>query len=105
MLPDGLNDKIDEFRKAYLKKLEDVIAGLKYFLDNEKNNIDEIYSKVHQISGTCGMYGLRELSSISTELEFYLKKLKNDNGIMIESELHEIFLKYIKDVETILKRG
>lgn len=101
-MDNSLEEKIKELRKGYVIKLKDIISGLKILLTNEKIDIEEIYSKVHTISGTSGMYGLNDVSNISTEFEIYLKNLRNDNSLINELELHEMLLKYIESIDDIL---
>jgi chemotaxis protein histidine kinase CheA len=98
-----LENKLKELKKGYLKKLEGVFSEFTVLLESEKIDIEKIYSKVHTISGTSGMYGLNKLSDISTDFEVYLKKLKelakeNINSINQE-ELKNKFSDYLKNIE------
>lgn len=100
-----LEEKLKELKKGYLNKLKDTFPEIKILLNNEPINIQEIYSKVHTIAGTSGMYGLKDLSEASTEFEFYLKPLKeNPNTINIE-ELKKYFLNYIEHLEKTISIG
>lgn len=72
----SLSSKINELKKGYLKKIENMLLDLKLLISGNQIDINELYLKVHTISGTSGMYGLADLSSISTEFEIYLKNLK-----------------------------
>lgn len=101
----NLESKLKEFKKGYLKKLEDIILGFKTLLNDKDINIEELYKKVHTISGTSGMYGLKEISDISTEFEFYLKLLKENIGIINEDELKNKILNFINDIEKIALTG
>ena len=65
--------KLIELRKGYIKKLKDLPSSFIDLSHEEPININEIYLKVHTISGTSGMYGLSDLSNASTEFEIYLK--------------------------------
>lgn len=100
-----LENKLKELRQGYLKKLEDVVLSLKSTLQNEEMDVDEIYAEVHKVSGTSGMYGLNEISNISTEFEFYLKELKNDKTLIKPKELSEKLAKYLKNIETSINGG
>lgn len=101
----NLEEKLKELKKLYLKKLADISLSLKILLNSEKINIEEVYFQVHKISGTSGMYGLNELSHISTEFEIYLKEIKEDKSKLQEQELSDKLLKYIEKVETFLSEG
>lgn len=97
---DNLGDKLKELKQGYLKKLEITLCTFKNLLtDFESINIDELYSMVHTISGTSGMYGLNSLSDASTEFELYLKEIKNDKNLLKEDELLEKFKKYVNTIE------
>lgn len=102
MSTDDLKNKLNELKKGYLKKLEDILANLKNLLSNEKIDIEELYSNIHKISGTSGIYGLSEISNISTEFEFYLKEIKNGITIIKEQELRTMLLEYIENIDAIL---
>jgi len=75
---DSLSLKINELKTGYLKKMETILSDLKLIISENKIDIDELYMRVHTISGTSGMYGLGDLSSVSTEFEIYLKTLKEN---------------------------
>lgn len=98
----SLEDKIKELKVGYLKKLEDVLAELIALLNAEKINVDELYSKIHTIAGTSGMYGLHELSNISTDFELYLKEVKADVDSVNEDALRTKFSKYLLNLRDIL---
>lgn len=73
-----LENKLKELKKGYINKLRESIPTFKSLLAEEPININEIYSKVHTISGTSGMYGLKDLSDVSTKFEIYLKPFKDE---------------------------
>lgn len=100
-----LEEKLKELKKEYLNKLKDSFPNFKILLNNEPINIQEIYSKVHTISGTSGMYGLKNLSEASTEFEFYLKPLKENPDTINIEELNNYFLNYIKCLEKTITTG
>ena len=102
-MDNSLEDKLKEFKKGYLKKLETTVLNLTALLENIQSNIEELYSTVHTISGTSGMYGLKNLSDLSTEFEVYLKEIRNDKSLVDEHELFKKLKKYIEDIkDTIL---
>lgn len=103
-----LSKKLNELKRGYLQKLKNVIFEFEECLDENKIDLSDLYSKVHSISGTCGIYGLNNLSDIATEFEFYLKKIKKKEveDITKDKMLYKIFCKkfsaFIKKVEMIL---
>ena len=102
----NLEEKLKELKKGYMEKLKSLVVSLKDLYDNfELFNIDELYSKVHTISGTSGMYGLKELSDISTEFEIYLKEIKNNNIDLDESELKQKLVAYTNSIERVVLEG
>jgi HPt (histidine-containing phosphotransfer) domain-containing protein len=105
MMNNDLQEKLKELRKEYLNKLKDTFPNFKVLLNNNPIDIQEVYSKAHTIAGTSGMYGLKDLSEVSSKFEFYLKPLKaNPDTINIE-ELKNKFSTYLNDLETILLKG
>ena len=104
-MDDKLANKLKELKKAYLQKLEGILLDLKNNLDGLPDiELEELYTQVHKISGTSGMYGLKELSGFSSEFEIYLKEIKNNNAIEIES-LKGKLSQYIKIVEQVVSEG
>lgn len=103
-MADSLQNKLNELKRGYLKKLEGVLSEFYILLEAQKIDYNEIYTKVHTISGTSGMYGLKSLSDISTEFEYYLKDIKN--GIdYSEEELKNKFLKYVNSLKKNIFEG
>jgi len=100
-----LENKLKELCKGYLNKLKGIFLDFSVLIDEEPINIQEVYSKVHTISGTSGMYGLSDLSNTSTEFEIYLKPLKENPESINAKELKNKFSIYLKDIEQILSRG
>ncbi len=102
----NLEEKLKELKKGYLEKLKILVVTLKDLSDNlEQLNIDDLYSKVHTVSGTSGMYGLKELSDISTNFELYLKEIKNGNKNLNKTELKEKLTEYINNIEIVVLEG
>jgi len=101
----NLEEKLKELRKGYLNKIKDTFLDFKMLLNEEPININEIYSKVHTISGTSGMYGLKDLSETSTEFEIYLKPIKENLNFANINELKDKFSIYLNDIEKILLNG
>lgn len=101
-MDNNLEEKLNELRKNYLNKLKDNLPSFKELTNEDSININEIYSKIHTIAGTSGMYGMNDLSKISTEFEFYLKPLKESPENIDESELKTKLINYIDYLETIL---
>lgn len=102
----NLQEELRELKIEYLKKLEKMIPDF-WIIYKETNptNIDNLYLKVHSISGTSGMYGLSELSEVSTQFEIYLQELKSDINLINEIELKERLFKYIKEIKNIAAKG
>lgn len=97
-----LEDKLNELKKGYLKKLETVLQEFNALLNESEIDIKLFYAKVHTISGTSGIYGIKELSNYSTDFEIYLKE-KINNDIQIEqSELKDKIVEYINFLNKIL---
>lgn len=94
-----LAEKLKELRIGYLNKLRESYPAIKTLVDEEPINIQEIYSKIHTISGTSGMYGLKEVSDISTEFEFYLKPLKENPDLIKIDEFKEKFSNYLNELQ------
>lgn len=97
-----LQAKISELKTGYLNKLKDVLLAFKLLNETEEILIQEVYSKVHSISGTSGMYGIKDLSDVSTEFEFYLKPIKDNPESINQAELKVKLSNYIKFLETFL---
>lgn len=101
----SLEEKIKELRQGYVNKLRETFPELKDLLYQEPINILDIYSKVHTIAGTSGMYGLQYLSELSTKFEFYLKPLK-ENIVPINTDEFKIkFSEYLDSIEKIILVG
>lgn len=102
----NLEEKLKELKKGYMEKLKILVVTLKDLSDNlEQLDINDLYSKVHTISGTSGMYGLKELSDISTNFELYLKEIKNGNENLNKTELKEKLTEYINNIEIVVLEG
>lgn len=104
-----LENKLQGLKQIYLKKLETVLSELKALFDSEQTDINELYSRVHTISGTSGMYGLKQISEISTEFEIYLKKIKEalqaGMGSINFNELRDKFSQYLSNLEKGILKG
>lgn len=97
-----LAKKLKELRIGYLNKLKESYPDFKALAKEEPLNIKEIYSKVHTIAGTSGMYGLKDLSDISTEFEFYLKPIKENPNLIEINEFKDKFSNYLKEIQKII---
>ena len=99
-----LQEQLKVLKMGYLKKLEGMIPEFKVLLEKiSLLNVDELYIKVHTISGTSGMYGLIKLSDLSTDFELYLKKVKNDKSCYDEGALKGLLTEYIEHIIDIIK--
>ena len=104
-MDNNLENKLNELKKAYIQKLGDVLPIFeKVLADLPKINLDELYSQIHKISGTSGMYGFKELSQFSSEFEFKLKEMKKNDNINVEL-INEKLSKYKFIIENLLKEG
>ena len=99
---DNLEEKIKELRNGYISKLKDTFLDFRALLNDNQINIQEIYSKIHTIAGTSGMYGLKDLSDISTEFEIYLKPLKENQNSINTEELKIKFSNYLDCISDII---
>lgn len=99
IMNNSLEEKLKELKIGYLKKLESVHSELKTLLLADVVDINEIYSKIHTISGTSGMYGISDLSNVSTEFEFYLKPLRENPDSINIDELKNKFSGFIDFLE------
>lgn len=105
IMNNNLEEKIKELKKGYIIKLKGILAELKTLLNADKIAIDEVYPKVHTISGTSGMYGISDLSNASTEFEFYLKPLKENPSSINANEFHSKFSDYLCFLEETISTG
>lgn len=97
-----LAEKLKELRIGYINKLMESFPNMKALLDEDSMNIQEIYSRVHTISGTSGMYGLKDLSELSTEFEFYLKPIKENPDLIEIEEFKNKFSNYLNELHKII---
>lgn len=95
----SLEEKLKELKIGYLKKLESIHSELKILMIADVVDINEIYSKIHTISGTSGMYGINDLSNAATEFEFYLKPLKENPDYININELKTKFSNFLDFLE------
>jgi len=94
---------LNELKKGYLIKLETELLTLNSMLNTDPINIEELYRKVHTISGTGGVYGLSQISDCSSEFEIYIKEKKDSN--LTQKELREELTKYTKLLERLILAG
>jgi len=105
-MENNLESKLNVLKKGYLEKMKGLVLGFKDILnDFEQFDFNELYSKVHTISGTSGMYGFLDLSEKSTDFELYLKDIKNNNKDLVETELKEKLSEYIVNIEKVILEG
>lgn len=98
----NFEEKFKELQKGYLNKLRENFSSFKALLNENPINIQEVYSRVHTISGTSGMYEISNLSDVSVDFEIYLKPIKeNPDSINIE-ELKNRFSNYLDSIEKII---
>lgn len=98
----NFDEEFKELQKRYLNKIRDSLSSFKDLIEESPINIQEIYSRVHAIAGTSGMYELLDLSNISSDFEGYLKPIKeNPDSVKIE-EFRNKFSSYLVSVEKIL---
>jgi len=103
-MDNNLQEQLQLLKIGYIKKLEGMISEFRVLLEKiDLSVIDELYPKVHTISGTSGMYGLMELSDISTTFELYLIKIKNDATCYDGKELKTQLIGYVNIIEHIIK--
>jgi len=94
--------KLRELRRGYLNKLRIILHEVRALCLEIPINIQDVYSKIHTISGTSGMYSLNDLSNVSTVFEFYLKPLKENPETIQEEELKTKLSEYIVYLEKLL---
>lgn len=95
-------EKFKELQTGYLNKLKENFPGFRALLNEVPLNIQEIYSRVHTISGTSGMYEMSDLSNISMDFEAYLKPIKDDPLSANMEELKKKFSNYLDNIEKII---
>lgn len=95
-------EKFNVLRKGYLNKLKDNLPSFRALLDENPINIAEIYSRVHTLSGTCGMYELPELSKLSVNFETYIKPIKENPDLINIEEFKNKFVIYLDNIETVI---
>lgn len=98
----SFEEKFKELKKGYLDKLKETFPSLKALLYEDPVNIQEIYSRVHTVSGTSGMYEVSDLSDISVEFEIYLKPIKEDIASINIEEFKNRFSNYLDSIERII---
>lgn len=95
-------EKFKELQKGYLNKLKENMQGFKALLHETPFNFQEIYSRVHTISGTSGMYEMPDLSNISIEFEIYIKPIKENPDSADIEEFKTRFSNYLDSIEKLL---
>ena len=101
-MDNNFENKLNELKNAYLKKLETTVQELENVFEQEEEKIKTVYLIVHKIAGTSGMYGLSKISNLSNGFEEYLKQ--NDGIINIE-EFETKFIDYIEKLKDIILAG
>lgn len=105
-MENNLKSRLNKLKICYLIDLKNKIEIFNNMIDNlNQLNIDELYGEVHKISGTGGIYGLKELSNASTNFEFYLKNIKNSNFQTNEVELKNKLIQYVKNIQKSIRGG
>lgn len=99
---DDFVGKLNELKRGYIIKLKSVLKDIEALLGADKINVNELYSKIHTISGTSGMYGLKIISEISSDFEMELKVLKEKINPINEEELKGKLKAYIENMNDIL---
>lgn len=103
-MDNDLQERLLALKLGYIKKIQGILPEFEVLSGKISISlIDELYIKVHTISGTSGMYGLNELSSLSTDFELYLKKIKNDENSYDEKLLKDLLNEYIKNIKHIIE--
>lgn len=95
-------EKFKELQTGYLNKLRENFPSFRALLSENPLNIPEIYSRVHTISGTSGMYEMSDLSDISIDFEIYIKPIKDDPFSANIEELKKKFSDYLDNIEKII---
>lgn len=98
----NFEEKFKELQKGYLNKLRENFSNFKVLLYENPINVQEVYSRVHTISGTSGMYGMYVLSDISTDFEIYLKPIKENPNSLNTEEFKNKFANYLDSIEKII---
>jgi HPt (histidine-containing phosphotransfer) domain-containing protein len=97
----NFEEKLKGLKIAYIAKLKETLPEIEK-LTTENSDIQEVYQKIHKLAGTCGMYGLNEISNIATELEIYLKPLKENPTLIKEQELSEKLKRFVTEYRKII---
>jgi chemotaxis protein histidine kinase CheA len=91
-------EKLNILKQGYLNKLRSEFEAFSALLTVDVG-VEDIYSRVHKISGTGGMYGLKELSEISTVFEVYLKEKRENPESINQEELYQKFSQYLTELK------
>lgn len=101
-MENSLEYKINKFKEGYLIKLRENINIFEDFICCINDiNVETLYSEVHKISGTAGMYGLKELSEFSTEFELYLIDVKKEILEVDKNDLKTKLIQYVEKIKNI----
>lgn len=98
----NFEEKFKELQKGYLNKLKENFPSFQALLNENPINIQEIYSRVHTISGTSGMYEISDLSDISADFEIYIKPFKENPESMDVEEFKNKFSIYLNSIRNII---
>lgn len=96
-------ENLNKLKKSYIKKLKLSVSDFEMILNNGTIDIQDLYQRIHKISGTSGMYGLFEISNISSSLEFYLKKFKDNPEKINQEDLKQNLSEYLKSFKEFLQ--
>ena len=100
-----LEQQLKILKMGYIKKLRDSFPEFEALLSLRTPDINEVYTKVHTISGTSGMYGIMDLSEISSEFEIYLKEQKANIDMINYEDLKSKLSTYVENLSSIIFAG
>lgn len=102
----SLEEKLENFKKAYLQKLQQEVVVLKELLDCSEEDLQETLKTtcaiVHKISGTSGMYKLTEISEISIAFENYTEQGLENTHELLYTEFQEKFKAYLTNLDYLI---
>lgn len=80
-------NSLKELKSFYLVKIKEEITYFDKILKTTitKEMLEDLQAKVHKLSGSAGMYGFAELSSITHEFDLELQEiLKKDFNLYVD---------------------
>ncbi|MBA2654674.1 MAG: Hpt domain-containing protein [Gammaproteobacteria bacterium] len=83
-MKDDMEQQINELKEYYLNKLPDKIEAIEtawqeYLDESVIENLQVIYRQSHNMSGSAGLYGYKEIGDIAKKIDKQLRQLPSLN--------------------------